>query len=132
VIDRLTERTRIVIQLAWQEAQRRGRSEVGTDDLLVGLLKEGTGIAADLLRRVGLDLRTIRSAGELAVAGGDAEAYRRPSHWPNLAADLRYAPGPKPAPEPGREYVGEAAGLRLFFLDPPPADVPHVLPAPPP
>lgn len=62
---RFTDRARKVMQLAKQEAQRFGHASIGTEHILLGLSKEGSGVAAYVLNELGMDLREIR----LAVAG---------------------------------------------------------------
>lgn len=61
----LNERVCIAHQLAGQEASRLGHPQVGTLHLLLGLLKEGKGEAAKMLRGHGITLRKIRSALEV-------------------------------------------------------------------
>jgi ATP-dependent Clp protease ATP-binding subunit ClpA len=56
----LTERTKKCLQLAWQEAQRLGLNYIGTEHVLIGLLKEGEGYAATVLKYAGIDLRRAR------------------------------------------------------------------------
>ena len=60
MFDRFTERARKVMQLARQEAQRLGSESVGTEHILLGLIKEGTGVAAQVLKNLSLDLKRIR------------------------------------------------------------------------
>ncbi len=70
--DKFTERVRKVIFLAREEAARLQHSSIGTEHLLLGLLREGEGIAATVLSNLGLDLDAIRHAVEnmVAQAGG--------------------------------------------------------------
>jgi ATP-dependent Clp protease ATP-binding subunit ClpC len=49
----LTPRTKRVIELAVDEARRRGQHYIGTEHLLLGLVREGEGVAVDVLRRLG-------------------------------------------------------------------------------
>ncbi|HSJ52677.1 MAG TPA: ATP-dependent Clp protease ATP-binding subunit [Anaerolineae bacterium] len=49
----LTPRTKRVIELAVDEARRRGHHYIGTEHLLLGLVREGEGVAVDVLRRLG-------------------------------------------------------------------------------
>ncbi|MDU4960957.1 MAG: ATP-dependent Clp protease ATP-binding subunit [Sporomusaceae bacterium] len=55
----LTPRTKKVLELAYQHAQQFGHSYVGTEHLLLGLLAEGEGIAAQVLVSLGADLNTV-------------------------------------------------------------------------
>ncbi len=70
--DKFTERVRKVIFLAREEASRLQHGSIGTEHLLLGLLREGEGIAATVLSNLGLDLDAIRHAVEnmVAQAGG--------------------------------------------------------------
>ncbi|MBK8230403.1 MAG: ATP-dependent Clp protease ATP-binding subunit [Candidatus Eisenbacteria bacterium] len=66
--DKFTERVRKVIFLAREEASRLQHDSIGTEHLLLGLLREGEGIAATVLSNLGLDLDAIRHAVENMVA----------------------------------------------------------------
>ena len=67
------------MQLADQEAQRFHHDYVGTEHVLLGLLKDGGGVAIHALRKLGVDLRTIRLEVErLAGAGPDTVMLGEP------------------------------------------------------
>jgi ATP-dependent Clp protease ATP-binding subunit ClpC len=66
--ERFTERVRKVISLSRQEAIRLHHDYIGTEHLLLGLLKEGEGVAAIVLTNLGLNLEDLRRAVENAVA----------------------------------------------------------------
>jgi ATP-dependent Clp protease ATP-binding subunit ClpC len=66
--DKFTERVRKVIFLAREEASRLQHDSIGTEHLLLGLLREGEGIAATVLSNLGLDLDAIRHSVESMVA----------------------------------------------------------------
>ncbi len=66
--DKFTERVRKVIFLAREEASRLQHDSIGTEHLLLGLLREGEGIAATVLGNLGLDLDAIRQQVENRVA----------------------------------------------------------------
>jgi ATP-dependent Clp protease ATP-binding subunit ClpC len=68
VHDKFTERVRKVIFLAREEASRLQHDSIGTEHLLLGLLREGEGIAATVLTNLGLDLDGIRQSVENMVA----------------------------------------------------------------
>ena len=57
--ERFTDRARKVMQLANQEAQRFNHEYIGTEHILLGLIKEGSGVAANVLKNLDIDLRTI-------------------------------------------------------------------------
>lgn len=58
--ERFTDRARKVMQLASQEAQRFNHEYIGTEHILLGLVKEGSGVAAHVLESYGVDLRKVR------------------------------------------------------------------------
>ena len=57
-----TPRARKVVELARSEARRFNHNYVGTEHLLLGLIKLGEGVAVNVLGRMGLDLKTVRTA----------------------------------------------------------------------
>lgn len=69
----LTPRAKKVIELAVDEAQRLGHHYIGTEHLLLGLVREGEGIAAGVLESLGVNLERARSSVmEMLVARGGA------------------------------------------------------------
>ena len=68
--ERFTDRARKVMQLATQEAQRFNHEYIGTEHVLLGLVKEGSGVAANVLKRLDVDLRKIRLEVEKIVQSG--------------------------------------------------------------
>ncbi|WP_165219041.1 ATP-dependent Clp protease ATP-binding subunit [Aquisphaera insulae] len=70
MFERFTDRARKVMQLANQEAQRFNHEYVGTEHVLLGLIKEGSGVAANVLRNLDVDLRKIRNEVEKIVQAG--------------------------------------------------------------
>ncbi len=68
--ERMTDRARKVMQLANQEAQRFNHEYIGTEHILLGLVKEGSGVAANVLRNLDVDLRKIRLEVEKLVQSG--------------------------------------------------------------
>jgi len=66
--DKFTERVRKVIYLAREEAARLQHDYIGTEHLLLGVIREGEGIAAAVLNNLGLDLDRIRQEVENMVA----------------------------------------------------------------
>jgi ATP-dependent Clp protease ATP-binding subunit ClpC len=58
--ERFTEGGRRVLTLAQQEAERLKHSYIGVEDIYVGLLAEGNGVAAEALTILGLDVETAR------------------------------------------------------------------------
>src|SRR5438270_7993133 len=69
--DKFTERARKVLSLAQEEAQRLQHHAIGTEHLLLGLVREGEGVAAKVLSNLGVDLTRVRSAVEFIIIRGD-------------------------------------------------------------
>ncbi|MCX6356661.1 MAG: ATP-dependent Clp protease ATP-binding subunit, partial [Candidatus Aureabacteria bacterium] len=70
MFDRFTDRARRVIILARKEADRFNHNYIGTEHLLLGLIRLGQGVAVSVLRRKGIDFETIRIEVEKAVGRG--------------------------------------------------------------
>ena len=70
MFDRFTERARKVMSLARLEAQRFYHDYVGTEHILLALVKEGTGVAAVVLKKMGLELKAVRDEIERTVERG--------------------------------------------------------------
>ncbi len=68
--ERFTDRARKVMQLANEEAQRFNHEYIGTEHILLGLVKEGTGVAANVLRNLDINLRMVRLEVERLIQGG--------------------------------------------------------------
>ena len=68
--ERFTDRARKVMQLANQEAQRFNHEYIGTEHILLGLVKEGSGVAANVLKNLNVNLRSIRLEVEKLVQSG--------------------------------------------------------------
>jgi ATP-dependent Clp protease ATP-binding subunit ClpC len=88
----LSPRTKKVIELAIDEARKLGHSHVGTEHLLLGLVREGEGIASGVLESLGVSLEKVRhqviatlgqqhpqAAGEAAAAGGKSASSKTPT-----------------------------------------------------
>jgi len=70
MFNRFTERARKVIVLAKEEARRFNHDYIGTEHLLLGLIREGEGVAAAVLQKMGLSLESIRLEVEKLVQPG--------------------------------------------------------------
>ena len=68
--DFFTDRARKVMALAHQEAQRFNHEYVGPEHILLGLMKEGSGVAANVLKNLNVDLRKLRLEVERIVGSG--------------------------------------------------------------
>lgn len=70
MFNRFTERARKVILLAKEEAKRFNHDYIGTEHILLGLIREGEGVAATVLNKLGLSLEKIRFEVEKLVQVG--------------------------------------------------------------
>jgi len=70
MFERFTDRARKVMQLANQEAQRFNHEYIGTEHILLGLVKEGSGVAANVLKNLDIDLKKVRVEVEKFVQTG--------------------------------------------------------------
>ncbi|HEX6882769.1 MAG TPA: ATP-dependent Clp protease ATP-binding subunit [Planctomycetota bacterium] len=70
MFDRFTDRAKKVMNLARQEAQRFNHEYLGTEHILLGLVQEGSGVAANVLRNMNIDLAKIRTEVEKLVKTG--------------------------------------------------------------
>ena len=70
MFERLTDRARKVMALANQEAQRFNHEYIGTEHILLGLVKEGSGVGANVLKHLEIDLRKVRLEVEKLVKSG--------------------------------------------------------------
>jgi len=72
IFDRFTERAKKVLGLARKEAQDLNHDYIGTEHLLLGLIREGGGVAANVLRNLGVDIDRIREEVSRYVQPGPA------------------------------------------------------------
>ncbi len=68
--ERFTDRARKVMQFANQEAQRLNHEFIAPEHILLGIVKEGTGVAANVLKNLDIDLGKIRMEVEKIVQAG--------------------------------------------------------------
>ena len=103
--ERFTDRARKVMQLANQEAQRFNHEYIGTEHILLGLVKEGSGVAANVLKNLDVDLRKIRLEVEkLLQSGPDMVTMSRLPQTPRAKKVIEYAM--EEARNLGHNYVG--------------------------
>lgn len=79
MFDRFTERGLRALALAQQEARRLSHDHAGTEHILLGLLRDGDGQAAETLRGLGIDLSALREQVEDILGRGRTEP---PEHIP--------------------------------------------------
>ncbi len=105
MFNRFTERARKVIVFAKEEARRFNHDYIGTEHLLLGLIREGEGVAASVLQKLGVDLEAIRIEVEKLV---------QPGPQTQVVGDIPFTPRSKKALELaaeearalGHNYIG--------------------------
>ena len=91
-MNNFTPRAQQVLQLARQEADRFNHGYIGTEHLLLGLIALGQGVAVTVLRRMGLDLDTVRMEVEKAVGvGSDMKTVGNVPYTPRVKKVLALA-----------------------------------------
>ena len=90
--ERFTDRARKVMQLANQEAQRFNHEYIGTEHILLGLVKEGSGVGANVLKNLDVDLRKVRLEVEkLVKSGPDMVTMGKLPQTPRAKKVIEYA-----------------------------------------
>ncbi len=92
MFERLTDRARKVMALANQEAQRFNHEYIGTEHILLGLVKEGSGVGANVLKNLDIDLREVRLEVEkLVKSGPDMVTMGKLPQTPRAKKVIEYA-----------------------------------------
>ena len=104
MFNRFTERARKVIILAKEEAKRFNHDYIGTEHILLGLIREGEGVASAVLQNMGLSLDKIRLEIEKLVQAGPATV---------VSGDIPFTPRAKRVVELSME---EARGLGHNYI----------------
>ena len=102
-----TSRVKKVIEISFEEARRMGTNYIGTEHLLLGLLIEGEGVAAQVLGDLGANLDKVREELARMSATGDTEATDQEGDQGRPAYGARY-PGVRRAP-------GDDTGARVIL-----------------
>lgn len=147
MFERFTEKAIKVVMLAQEEARRLGHNFVGTEQILLGLIGESTGIAAKVLKSMGVTLKEARTEVEKIIGRGSGFVAVEIPFTPRAKrvlemsleearqlGELRYAVGTPGAgcrvpclPDPGRRgAIG--SGMQIWkkgagdcWTEPPPA-----------
>jgi len=105
MFERFTDRARKVMALANQEAQRLNHEYIGTEHILLGLVKEGSGVGATVLKQLDVDLRKVRMEVEkLVKSGPDMVTMGKLPQTPRAKKVIEYAI--EEARHLGHNYVG--------------------------
>ena len=92
MFDKFTNRAKQVIKLAKKEAQRLNHNYLGTEHVLLGLLKLGQGVAVNVLRNLNIDFETVRTEVEKLVGyGPEIQVYGDPALTGKVKKVFEYA-----------------------------------------
>ena len=105
MFEKFTNRAKQVIKLAKKEAQRLNHNYLGTEHILLGLLKLGQGVAVNVLRNLGLDFDIVRQEVERLVGyGPEIQVYGEPALTGRVKKVFEFAN--EEAANLGHNYVG--------------------------
>ncbi|MEK7291080.1 MAG: Clp protease N-terminal domain-containing protein, partial [Planctomycetota bacterium] len=105
MFDRFTDRARKVRALAREEARRFNHEYIGTEHILLGLVKEGSGVAANVLQNLDIEMKKIRLEIEKIVqSGSDLVSVGQLPFTPRVKKVLEYAM--EEARALGHNYIG--------------------------
>ena len=123
--DKFSERARRVLTLAQEEAQRLNHNYIGTEHILLGLVKEEEGVAARVLINLGVSLPKMRSAVEYVIGRGEKATSAGTGLTPRAKRVIELAIDE--ARQMGHNYIGtehlllgllrEADGVAAGVLD---------------
>src|SRR5438132_333653 len=104
MFERLTERARRVIILAQEEAKRLNHSAVGTEHILLGIIREGEGVASKVLESLNISPDRVRAEIETAIGRGERAPYEEVAFTPRAKKVLELALDE--ARRLGHNYIG--------------------------
>ncbi|MGE5632805.1 MAG: ATP-dependent Clp protease ATP-binding subunit [Caulobacteraceae bacterium] len=104
IFDRFTERAQKVMVYAQEEALRLNHNYIGTEHILLGLLREGEGVAAQVLRNKGIDLDTVRKNVEEVIGTGQQPVDQVVGYTPRTKTVLEFSLSE--ARNLGHNYIG--------------------------
>jgi len=103
-LERFTQRARRVLTLAQEEAERLRHSYIGTEHLLLGLIREESGVAGRVLRKLGLDVRRVQQMVERMTGTGRRTPFGRMDLTPRTKRVIELAVDE--ARRMGHHYIG--------------------------
>ncbi len=104
MFERFTERARRVIILAQEEAKRLNHSAVGTEHILLGIIREGEGVASKVLESLNISPDRVRAEIESAIGRGERTPYEEVAFTPRAKKVLELALDE--ARRLGHNYIG--------------------------
>jgi ATP-dependent Clp protease ATP-binding subunit ClpA len=102
--ERFTERSKVVLRLAQEEAERSHHSYIGTEHLLLGLLRETDGLAAKVLNNLGIEISQVRRTIESTLTSNERVVMQHliPTSRVKKVIELSF----REAEQMGHAYVG--------------------------
>ena len=123
--EKFSERSRRVLTLAQEEAERFNHSYIGTEHILLGLVREDEGVAAKVMTNLGVSLSKLRSSVELTMGRGEKQSSGEVGLTPRAKRIIELAIDE--ARQLGHTYIGtehlllgllrEGAGVAAGVLD---------------
>jgi ATP-dependent Clp protease ATP-binding subunit ClpC len=104
VFERYTDRARRVVVLAQEEARRLNHNYIGTEHILLGLIREGEGVAARALESLGISLEVVRQQVEEIIGPGEQPLSGHYPFTPRVNKVLELAS--REALQLGHNYIG--------------------------
>jgi ATP-dependent Clp protease ATP-binding subunit ClpC len=104
VFEKFTDRARRVVVLAQEEARMLGHDYIGTEHLLLGLIHEGEGVAAQVLESLGISLEVVRQQVEEAIGHGTQQSPEHISFTTRAKKVLELSL--REAKQLGHDYIG--------------------------
>jgi ATP-dependent Clp protease ATP-binding subunit ClpA len=114
--ERFTERAKKVLTLAQEEAERSHHSYIGTEHLLLGLLREGEGLAAKVLNNLGVEIGKVRQTIESVLGRNERIIIQQiiPTSRVKKVIEISF----EEARRMGHNYVGTEHLLLALLADP--------------
>jgi ATP-dependent Clp protease ATP-binding subunit ClpC len=104
MFERLTDRARRVVVLAQEEARMLNHNYIGTEHILLGLIREGDGVAAKALTSLGIDLQAVRQQVTEIIGQGQQAPSGHIPFTPRAKKVLELSQ--REATELGHSYIG--------------------------
>jgi ATP-dependent Clp protease ATP-binding subunit ClpC len=89
--ERFTDKARKLLQMAEQEARRLKHGYIGTEHILLGLVKEGSGVAAHVLKNLGVELQEIQIEIEKILDSGPDRVMGKLPQTPRAKKVIEYS-----------------------------------------
>jgi len=98
MFERFTDRARRVVVLAQEEARLLSHSYIGTEHILLGLIREGEGVAAQVLQKLGADLNRVRQTVIQLLSGYPVASEEIPTTaWAPASGTKGWSPASGPS-----------------------------------